>query len=192
MSKTPQSDSSFQFKLREIASTCKDQHAITKTIYSHISTLHGLLDDWLNMREKGVRICKGISSLKLYECKDNYYPSQLKPLMESLLEILGSLKNITDGIRMINIQMQALVRLQPGNEAIISTWSVSEISKCIMLLFESLEKEYKLKEIITENVAHCRDEKLIEVYVSAWELETYFNIQSYSYLFAEVGLSGLS
>lgn len=46
--------------------------------------------------------------------------------------------------------------------------------------------------IVTENVAHCRDEKLIEVYTSAWELEVYFNIQSFAYLFAEVGLAGIT
>lgn len=46
--------------------------------------------------------------------------------------------------------------------------------------------------LISENVAHCRDEMLIDVYVAAWEDDVYLHIDSTSYLFAEVGLSSLS
>lgn len=45
-----------------------------------------------------------------------------------------------------------------------------------------------LKTFISENIAHCRDEKLIEVYLSSWEQEVYLNISEANYLFIETGL----
>ncbi|XP_075977796.1 uncharacterized protein LOC142977633 [Anticarsia gemmatalis] len=190
MSKTPTKTDQSQYKPREITTPNKDQHGIAKLVYSHVSRLYGLTNDWVKMREKGVRLCKAITSLKLHECMDDYFPSQLRSLMEGLLEILESFKNIIDAIRILESQLVALSKLQPPDEPVISTWSAEQISKSVTDIFESLQKEYKLKEVIIENVAHCRDEKLIEVYISAWELEVYFNHQSYAYLFAEVGLTG--
>ncbi|XP_026734378.1 cyclin-dependent kinase 2-interacting protein [Trichoplusia ni] len=193
MSKTPTKiDSTHVFIPREITTPNKDQQGVSKAVFSHVSKLHGLLNDWIKMRDRGVRLCRAISALKLHECEDDYYPSQLKSLMESLLDALEGIKNIVDGVKILNNQLQALANLQPTDDPVISTWSVKRISDTVRKIYESLEKEYRLKQVITENVAHSRDEKLIEVYTSAWEFEAYFNIESNAYLFAEVGLAGVT
>lgn len=51
---------------------------------------------------------------------------------------------------------------------------------------------YKLNVIlfISENIAHCRDEKLLDVYISSWEMDPYLEYNAY--LFAEVGLAGIT
>lgn len=49
------------------------------------------------MRDKGTRLLKAVSALKLQECNDDYYPSQLIPVMDNVVEIVDSLKNIVDG-----------------------------------------------------------------------------------------------
>ncbi|CAH1638222.1 unnamed protein product [Spodoptera littoralis] len=193
MSKTPiKSDSNCNFISREITTPNKDHQGMSKTVHSHVSKLHGLLNDWIKIRDKGVRLCRAISALKLHECDDDYYPSQLKQLMEGLLDALDGLKNVVDGVKILNNQLQALAKLQPSDEPVINSWPVTKISQSVMKIFESLEKEYRLKQIVTENVAHSRDEKLIEVYVSAWEFEAYFSLESFAYLFAEVGLAGVT
>nr|XP_021189847.2 cyclin-dependent kinase 2-interacting protein [Helicoverpa armigera] len=193
MSKTPtKADSNYNFIPREITTPNKDQQGVSKTVYSHVSKLHGLLNDWGKMRDKGVRLCRAVSALKLHECDDDYFPSQLKPLMDGLLDALDGLKTIVDGIKVLNNQLQALAKLQPTDEPVISTWSVTKISQTVTNIYTSLEKEYRLKKIITENVAHSRDENLIEVYISAWEFEAYFNIEANAYLFAEVGLAAVT
>ncbi|CAH2229404.1 cyclin-dependent kinase 2-interacting protein-like [Pararge aegeria] len=191
MSKTPlksAQDINFHFSPKEITSPNKDSPGISKTVYTHLTTLHRLLNDWLSVRIKGVQICKTLNALKLHECEDDYYPHQIKPLTESLLQSLDALKDIVDGAEIINSQMQALSKLQLHEEPVINTWSVSEISASISNICNTLQKELRLKQVITENIAHCRDENLIEVYASAWEFEIYFNMESNSYLFAEVGL----
>lgn len=81
----------------EFLSPNKDQPGISKTVFSHVSNLHGLLEDWSRLRDKGTRFLRAVSSLKLYECNDDYYPSQLKPLMDNLVEILDSLKDVVEG-----------------------------------------------------------------------------------------------
>ncbi|XP_022813909.1 cyclin-dependent kinase 2-interacting protein [Spodoptera litura] len=193
MSKTPiKTDSNCNFIPREITTPNKDHQGVSKTVHSHVSKLHGLLNDWIKIRDKGVRLCRAISALKLHECDDDYYPSQLKQLMEGLLDALDGLKNVVDGVKILNNQLQALAKLQPSDEPVINSWPVKKISQSVMKIFESLEKEYRLKQIVTENVAHSRDEKLIEVYVSAWEFEAYFSLESFAYLFAEVGLAGVT
>ncbi|CAB3221988.1 unnamed protein product [Arctia plantaginis] len=193
MSKTPTKfDSSQQFKAREISSTPgKDHQEIEKTVYSHVSNLHEQLCDWLKMKDKGIRIFKSVIALKLHECLDDHYPGQLKPNMRFLLDILENLKTVLDSCEIINDQLKALAKLRPDNEPAISTWSVSEISKNVIEILEALKKEYELKEVIIENVAHCRDEQLIDVYITAWEHDVYLHIDSFSYLFAEVGLASL-
>lgn len=80
----------------EILSPKKD-HGISKTVFSHINNLHGFLKDWTRMKEKGSRHLDCLSALKLYECNDDYYPSQLKVLMANIVEIMDSLKNIVEG-----------------------------------------------------------------------------------------------
>ncbi|CAH0715532.1 unnamed protein product, partial [Brenthis ino] len=194
MSETPskKTDNSVQFIPKEITSPIKDGLGISKTAYTHISNLHSLLSDWTRIRDKSVKICKSLSALKLHDCEDNYYPHQTKQLIEDLLEAFDSLENIAGGVNIICTQMKALSKLQPTNQPMINTWSASEIAHCIIDINESLQKELRLKQIITENIAHCRDENLTEVYVSAWEFEAYFNMETNAYLFAEVGLSGIT
>ncbi|XP_046965902.1 cyclin-dependent kinase 2-interacting protein-like [Vanessa cardui] len=183
---------SVNFIPKEIITPNKDSPGISKTVYSHITSLHHLLSDWSTIREKGLKICKSISALKLYEYKDDYYPHQTKPLTDNLLEALDSLENVVEGVGIINNQMQALAQLQYTHEPVINTWPASEIAENILNIYNSLRKEFNLKKIITENIAHCRDENLIEVYVSSWEFDTYFSMELSAYLFADVGLAGIT
>ncbi|KAM3965183.1 cyclin-dependent kinase 2-interacting protein [Aphomia sociella] len=184
------SESNWNFSPKEVMTPNKEYPGISKTVFTHLSNLHGLLNDWIKIRDKGTKLCRGISALKLYECANDYYPSQLKPLTEGLLEALESLKNIVEGVETLKNQLQALAKLQIIGQPVILTWSASEISNNVEIIFLSLQKEYRLKQIVTENIAHCRDEKLIDVYASSWELEPYF--ESNPYLFAEVGLMGVT
>ncbi|KAI5644251.1 cyclin-dependent kinase 2-interacting protein-like [Phthorimaea operculella] len=171
----------------------KDVHGISRTVFTHISRLHGLLTDWVRIQDKGTKVCRAVSALKLHECKDDYYPQALKPLTESLVDALDSLKHIVEGVETIDRQLQALAKLQPTDEPVILTWSASRISETVTTIYKAVQKEYRLKEVITENIAHCRDENLIEVYVSSWEFDAYLKLQSNTaYLFAEVGLAGIT
>lgn len=84
--------------LAELKTPNKDLPGISRTVFTHISTLHGLLSDWTKIQDKGAKICKAIVVLKLYECKDDYYPTQLGPLIESLLSAIESFKDIVGGM----------------------------------------------------------------------------------------------
>ncbi|XP_049873526.1 uncharacterized protein LOC126372051 [Pectinophora gossypiella] len=193
MSRTPVKatacpENSHNFIPKELPSN-KDVNGISRTVFTHVSNLHGLLLDWVRVQSKGTKICRSISSLKLYDCDDGYYPQAMQPLAESLLDAADSLKNINEGVSIVNRQLQAMARLQPGDDPVISTWSASQISRTASEIHLAIDKEYKLKYIITENIAHCRDENLIEVYVSSWEFNLYLDLEgNASYLFAEVGL----
>ncbi|CAG9561895.1 unnamed protein product [Danaus chrysippus] len=194
MSQTPSKnvDSLNYFIPKELPTVNKEGSPVSKTVYMHLSKLHSFLNDWLRLKEKGVKICKTISALKLYECVDDYYPHQTQPLIEGLLESLSGFENIVEGVKIINNQLQALSQLQSTPDAVINTWSCTEIAETVSNITHNLEKELKLKKVITENVAHCRDECLIEVYVSAWEFEAYFNMDTCAYLFAGIGLTGIT
>ncbi|CAG9786750.1 unnamed protein product [Diatraea saccharalis] len=184
MSKTP--DAVTHFNPRELSTPNKDFPGVSKTVFTHVSRLHELLNDWRKIKDKGVKLCRAISSLKLFECEDDYFPHQLKPIMESLVDALESLKDIVNGVTIIDGQLQALAKLQQTDEPVILTWTVKKISDTVGNISASIQKEYELKKVVTENVAHCRDEKLIDVYISSWELEPYF--EPNAYLFAEIGL----
>ncbi|XP_053609383.1 uncharacterized protein LOC128674667 isoform X2 [Plodia interpunctella] len=171
------------FTPREITTPNKDFPGTSKTVFTHVSNLHSLLSDWARIREKGSKFCRGISALKLYECADDYYPHQLKPLIEGLLEAV-------DGVILLNNQLKSLSKLPPIDQPVIFTWTTKEISDSVEKMCLSLQKECKLKEVVAENVAHCRNDKLLDVYISAWELDT--NFEYNAYLFAEVGLSGVT
>ena len=193
MSKTPSKvDSASNFTSKEITTPNKDQNGISKTVFSHITNLHHLLTDWVKIRDKGLKICKAITVLNLQNRDDDHYPNQLKSLTESLQEALNSFNNIVEGVRILNEQLQALAKLQPTEQPVILTWSANKISDNVNNTYNSLLKEYRLKQIITENIAHCRDENLLEVYVSSWELEPFFDIEDNAYLFAEFGLPGIT
>ncbi|CAH2980848.1 unnamed protein product [Chilo suppressalis] len=178
------------FTPRELTTPNKDFPGVSKTVFTHVSSLHGLLNDWGRIKDKGVKLCRAIYSLKLYECDDEYYPHQLQPLMESLVEALDGLKNVVNGVKIIDSQLKALAELQTTNDPVIHTWTAKEISETVDKISASLQKEFELKQVITENLAHCRDEKIIDVYISSWELEPYF--EPNAYIFAEVGLSGVT
>ncbi|XP_013196123.1 uncharacterized protein LOC106139261 isoform X2 [Amyelois transitella] len=176
--------------MSQITTPNKDFPGTSKTVFTHISNLHGLLSDWTRIREKGTKFCRGISALKLYECTDDYYPHQLKPLSEGLLEAINSLNNIVEGVMIISNQLKSLSKLPPTDQPVIFTWTTKEISDSVEKMWTTLEKEYKLKQVIAENIAHCRDEYQLDVYIAAWELDTYFEYNAY--LFAEVGLAGVT
>ncbi|CAH2096171.1 unnamed protein product [Euphydryas editha] len=180
------------FTPKEITSPSKDTSGISKTVYSHITNIHRLLSDWSSLRDKGAKICKSISAIKLHEYEDNYYPHQTKPLIDNLLEALDGLENVVEGVNISCNQMQALSKLQYTKEPVINTWSMCEIAENIIKINKTLQKEFNLKKVITENIAHCRDENLIEVYVSAWEVDSYFSKELSAYLFTEVGLPGIT
>ncbi|CAH0585703.1 unnamed protein product [Chrysodeixis includens] len=153
MSKTPtKSDPTHVFIAREITTPNKDQQGVSKAVFSHVSKLHGLLNDWMKLRDRGTRFCRAISALKLHECEDDYYPSQLKSIMESLLEALEGLKNIVDGVNILNNQLRALAKLQPTDDPVIFTWSVTKISDTVQKIYDSLVKEDRLKQVITAHL----------------------------------------
>lgn len=66
-------------------------------MYSRISTLHTLINDWKKTREKGFRLARAIDALNLAQYDEDYFPSELKPLMDSLGEIVEALNNIAEG-----------------------------------------------------------------------------------------------
>ncbi|XP_026327735.1 cyclin-dependent kinase 2-interacting protein-like [Hyposmocoma kahamanoa] len=177
---------------KETTTPNKNTPGISKTVFTHISDLHSLLSDWIRLRDKGTRICKSMSALKLHEFTDGYYPQALTPLSETIMDVLEDLMRNVEGVEKIDKHLQALSKLQPCNQPVIFTWSAKQISDNVSKICQSLQKELKLKLVITENIAHCRDEYLMEVYASAWEFEAYFDIESSSYLFAEVGITGIS
>ncbi|CAK1551097.1 unnamed protein product [Leptosia nina] len=194
MSKTPTCtpDKTYSFTPKEITTPNKDCPGISRTVFTHVTNLHSLLCDWEKLKEKGTKTCKGVSALKLYECTDDYYPHQLEPLMNLLLEALKGLQNIVDSVHIINSQLQALSQLEKTTIGVIFTWSAQRISTAVNDIYNALCKEIKLKQTITENLAHCRNESLIEVYVSAWELEAYYSTDMSAYLFSDIGLSGVT
>lgn len=60
-------------------------------MFTHISNLHSLLSDWIRLRDKGTRLCKSMSALKLYEFTDGYYPQPMTPLSGTLMDVLDDL-----------------------------------------------------------------------------------------------------
>ncbi|XP_045498317.1 cyclin-dependent kinase 2-interacting protein-like [Colias croceus] len=190
MSKTPTKshENSYSFIPKEITTPNKDSPGISKTVHTHISNLHNLLCNWEKIKENGTKICKSISALKLYECTDEYFPHQVGPLISSLSEAYDALQNIVQGVHLIKKQLHALSELETSGQGVIFTWSVGQIADNVSDIYNALQKEIKLKQVITENLAHCRDESLIEVYVSSWELEAYYNSELSAFLFADIGL----
>ncbi|XP_068633614.1 cyclin-dependent kinase 2-interacting protein-like [Battus philenor] len=194
MSKTPNktTESVTQFSPKDLISPNKETSGVSKTVFTHISNIHSLLCKWLKIIDKGSKVVKSISALKLHECYDDYYPYQLNTLTVELVEATDALKNILESIEILGNQLQVLVKLHPANTAVINTWSAAQVSRQVSNIYSSLCKEYNLKRIIRENIAHCRDENLIEVYVSAWEQNVYISLDLTAYMFEEVGLSRLS
>lgn len=183
-------DSPHKFTPRE---TNKVQHQeLSKTVYSHILKLHRLLSDWSSNRAKGFRVAKLVLNSNLPECDEGYFPSELSPLMDNLLDTLKTLKNVVEEMRVVNNQLQALAKLQPSDEPVLVTWSVKKISQEVIAMYGMARKEFELLEIATENIAHCRDEHILVVYMSSWRPGPYFCSEAYSYLFAEAGLPPLS
>lgn len=62
-----------------------------------MSNIHGLLSNWIRFRDKGTRICKSISALKLHEFTDGYYPQALTTLVETLMDAMGDLMRNVEG-----------------------------------------------------------------------------------------------
>ncbi|XP_063624822.1 uncharacterized protein LOC134796575 [Cydia splendana] len=174
---------------KRLPTQSEDTHGISKTVFTHVSRLHGLLNDWIRVRDKGTKLCKAVIALKLHECTNDYYPHQLQPLTKSLTEVLESLNDTIEGVAVINKQLQALAKLQQVAQSVILTWTANDISENVIEVFNTLQQEYRLKSVVTENIAHCRDEKLLDMYATAWEFDTYFRVESTAYLFTEVGLN---
>lgn len=68
-----------------------------------MTNLHRILSDWSSLRDKGAKICKSISALRLHEYEDNYYPYQTKSLINSLLEALDGLANVLEGYYFLTV-----------------------------------------------------------------------------------------
>lgn len=50
---------------------------------------------------------------------------------------------------MLKTQMQALAKLQPTDSPVISSWPVSKISDHVDSVYNQLQKEYRLKGVVT-------------------------------------------
>ncbi|XP_013145217.1 PREDICTED: uncharacterized protein LOC106108556 [Papilio polytes] len=191
MSKLPTKTSESVFFGPKELTPNKDPTGVVKTLFTQISNIHRLLNQWFRVIEKGTEFVRLICSLKLHEYREDYYPQQLKRLMEDLVEAKNVLKDIVESVDIINKQVQLLPKLHTTGLPVMNTWQAPHFAAQVLALYTSLGQEYELKEIITENIAHCRDEKLIEVYASAWEYTMYINTESIVYMFAEMGLSSI-
>ncbi|XP_072949265.1 uncharacterized protein [Epargyreus clarus] len=172
----------------ELLTPNKDNTGVSKTIFMHVSNFHRLLCDWIKLIDKGTKICKSIALLNLHDSNDDYYPHRVENLTDSLLDSLYSMRDILDSVKILDSQLKALAKLQPEGTPVIFTWSAAQISENISKMYALMQKEYKLKEVITENIAHCQDECLMEVFASGWEFDIYFRVYVSDYLFVETGL----
>lgn len=67
-------------------------------MFTHLTNLQGFLQDWQRIKDKGTKLCKTVSALKLHECQDDYYPRALTELTEGLLSCTDSFENILQGM----------------------------------------------------------------------------------------------
>ncbi|XP_041979209.1 uncharacterized protein LOC121733116 isoform X2 [Aricia agestis] len=148
MTSTPTKDSSNYFTPKELPTPTKDHSGVTKTIFTHISNLHGLLNDWDKLQLKGKKICRSISSIKLHEFQDNYYPHEVKVLVETLLEVVDGLHDVCAGIELLDKQINSLSKLQPLDTPLMQTWTASQISENVSNLHDSFKQEFHLKKTI--------------------------------------------
>lgn len=173
------------FTPRELRTPNKEQPGIARTIYHHASTHHSHMQDWKKICAKGTITCQAINRMKLFELEDSPIPEKVQVLTDSLTAAVESLQIILDGLHMISDQLSAAAKLQPSEEPVLNTWSVSKIAKSADKIYKMCLKEYELKKCIVENIAHCRDEGLTEVYASAWELEPYIDQTLFSFFYME-------
>ncbi|GBP74566.1 hypothetical protein EVAR_59501_1 [Eumeta japonica] len=191
MSETPSKDieTPNTFSPNDLQAPSERKPDISKVVYTHVSTLHGLIKEWKRIIVKGCKICYAISLINIQEVQEDDYPEELGHLTQTLLEITNGLKHVSENVETIKNQLEAISKLLPGNEPVIMSWPASMIFKYVCEISTSLRREYELKLCITENIAHCRDEKVAEIYVSAWEFAIYFNTNATEFLFAEMNLS---
>lgn len=53
------------------------------------------------------------------------------------------------GVEVLNKQLQSLAKLQPTAEPVILTWTAKQVSETVGKIVASMQKEFKLKQVIT-------------------------------------------
>lgn len=80
-------------------------------MYAHVARLHVLVIAWNKNKAKSYKLGKAIYALNLPQYEEDYFPRELQPLMESLMEILGDMGDIFEGKYSLYFSIAMLISL---------------------------------------------------------------------------------
>ncbi|XP_077297098.1 uncharacterized protein LOC143918882 [Arctopsyche grandis] len=129
------------------------------------------IEKWFGAHENGTYFCQALSR-QYGRCELERYPVELKNLSSKFESIMSNITLALSSVEAISVQYSALAKLMPCDDPLFNTWSITKLSREMDKIYKMLKEETNVKRVIRENVFHCRDEDLLEVYVSAWEFNT--------------------
>lgn len=130
-----------------------------------IADFYNTIQKWNDLHIKGSKIVKEIASIRSNNFK---YSDELFTLSNSLYFILEDLILCIKTLTNIESQIISVEKLVESNTKLFFTLTVSNIIKLMEKIRNAYEKEYEVKKVITEKIAHSNNEDEVMFLAAYW------------------------
>ncbi|CAH1163804.1 unnamed protein product [Phaedon cochleariae] len=133
-----------------------------------VADLYNAIQKWNDSHIRGAQCVKQIAILK----SDNReLTTQLEDYLNSLYIIVQNLRCLEEQFALFKSQIRALEKIEKKSENIFLSLNVLGLAKLIESIVDAYREEFKVKEVILENIAHSKNKHEVMFYATCWTLQ---------------------
>ncbi|CAG9835385.1 unnamed protein product [Diabrotica balteata] len=131
--------------------------------------LYNTIQSWNSFYINGAQIVKQIAILKA----DNMdvYSTELEEYTNALYTCVQGLKQCEEKLQLCKHQLCALQKVGRKLEPLFISLNINEIVDLVDIIVNSYVEEFKVKEIVLENIAHAKNKDEVMFFAACWTLQ---------------------
>uniref|UniRef100_A0A336LX13 CSON002684 protein n=1 Tax=Culicoides sonorensis TaxID=179676 RepID=A0A336LX13_CULSO len=150
-------------------------------ILKQIITWH---EKWQAAHRRGISLCSSIEVIKrrAIDLKEKDKNTDLYPIEElqghcnNLSIIMTILEDVISNTKVYVKQLETFNALEEGKSNVIfKTWDIGKFVEVAHVLLNAYEKEFQIKTIVKENIAHGTTKSELAWHSSVWQYPVYLN-----------------
>ncbi|XP_023024826.2 cyclin-dependent kinase 2-interacting protein isoform X1 [Leptinotarsa decemlineata] len=135
--------------------------------------IYNTIQRWNTLHISGAQFVKMIAVEKAVDPKK--YSPALEELTTNLYEVVQNLKSIEGQFRIFKTQIRALEKVDKNSETLFLSLNMDGIANLIENIVDAYLEEFKVKELVLENIAHSRTKDEVMFFAACWTLQAHIS-----------------
>ncbi|KAG5860351.1 hypothetical protein JTB14_006714 [Gonioctena quinquepunctata] len=136
-----------------------------------VANLFNTIQSWNEHHSEGAQYVKQIALIKSGNLKE--YSPILEEHTNDLYTIVQKMKSIEKLLGVFSTQMRALDKVDRKSETLFLSLNTEALVELVETVVDAYSREFKMKELVLENIAHSRNKDEVMFFATCWTLQTH-------------------